>query len=178
MTAWRLPTRAATVRFGEAIGRRLFPGAVVALIGDVGAGKTMLTQAIARGMGIRDHVTSPTFALIHVYPGRMPLYHFDPYRLDRPDQLYDVGFLDYFEQDGAVVIEWADKFPQMLPNDRLTLTIEPLRDEAPGTDGDDIDAPRILSAHASGADYVSLLAELEADADLIDLDKSDCERRE
>src|SRR5476651_1152553 len=158
MTAWVLPTAAATARFGEALGRRLHGGETLALIGDLGAGKTTMTQAIARGLGITGHVTSPTFGLIHEYPGRIPLYHFDPYRLDRVEDLYDLGVQEYFERGGVVVMEWAGRFAELLPRERLTLRMEidatSLADEASD------DAPRILEAEAQGAYYQALLADL------------------
>jgi len=167
MSVWFLPSRAATGRFGEALGCRLKAGSVIALVGDLGAGKTTLTQAIARGLGLKSHVASPTFGLINEYPGPIPLFHFDPYRLRYAADLQDLGFHEYFERGGVVVVEWADKFEELLPVDRLTLHIE--IDEAALQDELEEDAPRMVRASASGSEYVSLLAGLEQDTALRDL---------
>ncbi|HLJ57023.1 MAG TPA: tRNA (adenosine(37)-N6)-threonylcarbamoyltransferase complex ATPase subunit type 1 TsaE [Chthonomonadaceae bacterium] len=156
--AWRLRTPGDTQRFGEALGGLLFPGAVVALIGDVGAGKTTMVQAIARGMGIVEPVTSPTFALIHVYPGPLPLVHVDPYRLDRAAQLYDVGFLEYFAPDNVVAIEWADRLVEMLPSERLELRIGEDPDRRPHSAQSE--PPRIVVADAYDEEHAALLRKL------------------
>lgn len=112
-----------TERLGERIGRALQAGSVVALIGDLGAGKTTLTKGIARGLEVPDLVHSPTFTLIHEHRGRLPIYHFDLYRLDTPDQLDDLGYEEYFYGDGVCVIEWAEKIEKLLPDDRLEVRI-------------------------------------------------------
>ena len=106
-----------TFRLGEVLGRCLSPGDVVALIGELGSGKTCLTQGIARGMGVsaRYHVTSPTFTLINEYPGDITLYHVDVYRLSGPVDLEDLGYEEYFYGDGVVVVEWAEKIENILP---------------------------------------------------------------
>src|SRR5581483_9774605 len=109
MAKFALLSEQETRRFGRALGELLRPGDVVALIGDLGTGKTTLTQAIARGMGITADVSSPTFALVHEYYGPTPLFHFDPYRLDRCEDLADLGFEEYFHRGGVIVVEWADK---------------------------------------------------------------------
>src|SRR5690349_18024868 len=115
MMTFRLATRAATTAIGRLLGAQLKPGDVVALIGDLGAGKTTLTQAIAEGMGITSDVSSPTFALIHEYPGTVPLFHIDPYRLDRAEDLAELGFEEYLQRGGVIVVEWADKVADLLP---------------------------------------------------------------
>ncbi len=154
-----LPDRTETARWGAALGARLRPGDVAALIGDLGAGKTTLAQAIARGLGITVPVTSPTFALIQEYPGPIPMFHFDPYRLERPEDVADLGLEEYFERGGVVVVEWADKVSALLPEERLTLTLEMAGEEAsPEAE----DAPRRLTAEAVGPRYAALLAELAA----------------
>jgi tRNA threonylcarbamoyladenosine biosynthesis protein TsaE len=113
----------------EALGRRLaqhlFPGAVVALIGSLGAGKTHFVRAIAQGLGIAnpDVVTSPTFVLIQEYDARMPIYHFDAYRLPSESAFEDLGVHEYFQGDGVCLVEWADKVPACLPNERLEICI-------------------------------------------------------
>jgi tRNA threonylcarbamoyladenosine biosynthesis protein TsaE len=115
----------ATTHFGRRLGTLLFPGAVVALIGPLGAGKTHLTRAIAEGVGISDSrvVSSPTFVLIQEYQGRLPIYHFDAYRLRDEAEFFDLGGHEYFEGDGICVIEWADRVASALPADHLCLTL-------------------------------------------------------
>ena len=112
-----------TERLGERIGRALEPGIVVALIGELGAGKTTLTKGIARGLEVPDLVHSPTFTLIHEHKGRLPVYHFDLYRLDTPEQIEDLGYEDYFNGQGVTIIEWAEKIPSLLPDDHLEIRI-------------------------------------------------------
>ena len=97
-----------TIALGERLGALLRVGDVLVLTGDLGAGKTQLTKGIAAGMGVEDDVTSPTFNILMVYEGaEMPLYHFDLYRLDDPDQLEDIGLYEMLDGDGACVIEWG-----------------------------------------------------------------------
>jgi tRNA threonylcarbamoyladenosine biosynthesis protein TsaE len=155
-----LRSRAETAAWGEALGRRLRAGDVVALVGDLGAGKTTLTQAMARGMGIAEPVTSPTFTLIQEYPGRVPMFHFDPYRLENPEEMADLGFDEYFERDGVIVLEWADRVAALLPAERLTLRLEMLPDAAGHPDAEE--SPRRLRAEAVGARWAALLADLGA----------------
>ena len=102
---------------------------MVALIGELGAGKTTLTKGIARGLEVPDLVHSPTFTLIHEHRGRLPIYHFDLYRLDTPAQLDDLGYEEYFYGDGVCVIEWAEKIEGLLPDDRLEIRITGEDDE-------------------------------------------------
>ncbi len=105
-----------TFRAALAEGPRLRPGDVLALTGDLGAGKTQWVKGLAAGLGSAASVTSPTFTLIHEYPGgRLPLYHLDCYRLERPEELLAIGIDDYLDGRGVVVIEWADKFPPLMP---------------------------------------------------------------
>lgn len=112
-----------TEELGERIGSALEPGIVIALIGDLGAGKTTLTKGIARGLQSTDLIHSPTFTLIHEHEGRMPVYHFDLYRLDSPEQLDDLGYEDYFYGDGVALVEWAEKAEGLLPPDHLEIRI-------------------------------------------------------
>jgi tRNA threonylcarbamoyladenosine biosynthesis protein TsaE len=120
-----LPDLAATEAFGRRLGAALFPGAVVALIGPLGAGKTHLVAAIAEGLGIRDRrlVASPTFGLIHEYSARLPIYHFDVYRLKSLVEFQDLGAHEYFEGQGVCLIEWADKVESCLPEEYLRIEI-------------------------------------------------------
>lgn len=112
-----------TRAIGRAIGAALVAGDVVCLNGDLGAGKTHLAQGIAAGAGINGPVTSPTFTLVSEYDGRLPLAHFDFYRLERADELDDIGFDEYLDGPRAVVIEWAERFPERLPERRLDIVI-------------------------------------------------------
>src|SRR5829696_2791627 len=112
--------------FGRRLGGLLFPGAVVALVGQLGAGKTHLTRAIAEGLGVRNPaaVTSPTFVLIQEYPARLPIYHFDAYRLSGPREFPELGVDEYFRGDGVCLVEWADKVNATLPSEHLRIEIE------------------------------------------------------
>ncbi len=120
-----------TIALGERLGAALEPGDVLVLTGDLGAGKTQLTKGIAAGMGITDDVTSPTFNILMVYEGAaMPLYHFDLYRLDDPDQLEDIGFYEMLEGDGACVIEWGEQFTEQIGPERLDVYLTRLDAQA------------------------------------------------
>jgi tRNA threonylcarbamoyladenosine biosynthesis protein TsaE len=112
-----------TEAIGCRIGEALEPGMVLALIGELGAGKTTLTKGIARGLGVPDLIHSPTFTLIHEHFGRIPVYHFDLYRLTSAEQLDDLGYEDYFYGAGVSVIEWPEKIMNMLPPDHLEVFI-------------------------------------------------------
>ena len=114
-----------TQRLGEQIGRAAKPGMVIALIGDLGTGKTTLTKSIARGLGVTETVTSPTFNIIREYrSGRLPLYHFDVYRIGDPDEMFELGYEEYFYGDGICVVEWADIIEELLPEDAVTICID------------------------------------------------------
>jgi tRNA threonylcarbamoyladenosine biosynthesis protein TsaE len=117
-----------TDAFGRRLGSLLFPNAVVALVGPLGAGKTHLTRAVAEGLGIANPaaVTSPTFTLVHEYPARLPIYHFDAYRLNGPNEFLDLGVSEYYEAGGVCLIEWADKVEAALPPERLTIRLTPV----------------------------------------------------
>ena len=117
-------TRALAARLGAL----LSPGDTLCLIGDLGAGKTTFTQGLALGLGLPadEPVNSPTFTLVSEHPGgRVPLYHFDVYRLPDPSGLYDLAFDDYLSGDGVVVIEWADKITDALPLERIDISLTP-----------------------------------------------------
>jgi tRNA threonylcarbamoyladenosine biosynthesis protein TsaE len=117
-----------TEAFGRRLGGLLFPNAVVALVGPLGAGKTHLARAIAEGLGIANPaaVTSPTFTLIHEYPARLPIFHFDAYRLNGPNEFLDLGVSEYYEAGSVCLIEWADKVESALPAERLTIRLVPV----------------------------------------------------
>jgi tRNA threonylcarbamoyladenosine biosynthesis protein TsaE len=115
-----------TQTFGQHLGELLRPGTVIALIGPLGAGKTQLVRAIAEGLGIPDSrcVTSPTFVLIQEYFGaRLPIYHFDTYRLRHAEEFFELGVSEYFEGDGVCLVEWGDRVERLLPADHLRIVI-------------------------------------------------------
>jgi len=116
----------ATEAFGHRLGELLFPGAVVALVGQLGAGKTHLTRAVAEGLGVKNPavVNSPTFVLIQEYPARLPIYHFDAYRLRGAHEFAELGVDEYFHGDGVCLVEWADKVESTLPIEHLRIKIE------------------------------------------------------
>ena len=106
---------AETESLGEELARRLEPGAVVAFSGDLGAGKTAFVRGMARGLGIVERVTSPTFTIVNEYEGgRLPLFHFDMYRLGSADELYDIGWEDYLVRGGVCAVEWSENIREAL----------------------------------------------------------------
>lgn len=111
-----LNTEAETVAFGARLAADLSAGDTLALVGDLGAGKTHFTKGIVAGLGCDATVTSPTFTLVHEYTGgRLPVFHFDFYRLEAAEELLNIGWDDYLDANGVAVVEWADKFPDLLP---------------------------------------------------------------
>ena len=113
-----------TTAFGKELGRSAQPGTIIALYGDLGTGKTTLTKAIAEGLGVTDVITSPTFNIVKQYEtGRIPLYHFDVYRIGDIDEMYELGYEEYFFGEGLCVIEWADIIEDIIPEDALRITI-------------------------------------------------------
>jgi tRNA threonylcarbamoyladenosine biosynthesis protein TsaE len=128
MVTFDLPDLSATMRVGRRLGQLLFPRAVVGLIGPLGAGKTHLVRAVAEGLEIVDSraVTSPTFVLIQEYAARLPIYHFDAYRLRSETEFFELGVHEYFEGDGVCLVEWADKVASLLPAECLSITLEVL----------------------------------------------------
>lgn len=110
---------------GMELADKLTSGSVVALSGDLGTGKTTFTKAIAKGLGIKEMITSPTFTIIQEYEGgRLPLYHFDVYRLDSSDELYELGYEEYFYGEGVCVVEWSDRIEDFLPENAIRIKIE------------------------------------------------------
>lgn len=114
-----------TEQIGMQVSRQAKPGSVYALAGDLGAGKTAFTQGMARGLGITEAVCSPTFTLVQIYEeGRIPLYHFDVYRIIDVEEMFEIGFEDYFYGNGITVIEWAELIKDILPPVYQKVTIE------------------------------------------------------
>jgi len=99
---------AETEALGERLAARLGPGTVVAFTGDLGAGKTAFTRGLARGLGVTERVTSPTFTIVNEYEGRLPLFHFDMYRLGGEEELFDIGWEDYLARGGVCAVEWSE----------------------------------------------------------------------
>ncbi len=114
-----------TFALGQKIGRTAKAGAVYTLIGDLGVGKTVFTQGVADGLGIKEQVNSPTFTIMQVYEeGRIPFYHFDVYRIGDVEEMAEIGYEDYFYGDGVCMIEWADLIEDILPPVYTQVTIE------------------------------------------------------
>lgn len=114
-----------TLALGRKLGEEAQPGDVCTLIGDLGVGKTVLTQGIAEGLGITEPICSPTFTIVQVYEeGRMPFYHFDVYRIGDIEEMDEIGYEDYFYGDGLTMIEWANLIEELLPPNRKEITIE------------------------------------------------------
>ncbi|KZE48431.1 tRNA threonylcarbamoyladenosine biosynthesis protein TsaE [Brevibacillus parabrevis] len=148
---WKLAGAQETQRFAEQLAQCLVPSDFLALEGDLGAGKTTFTQGLARGLGVRQVVNSPTFTIIKEYQGRLPLYHMDVYRVgDDPDSL---GLDDYFFGEGVCVVEWASLLEDYLPADRLTVFLR--------TSGED---ERSIELCPKGERYVKLCEEFDFDA--------------
>ena len=142
-----------TKEFGEKLGSLLKPGDIVCLMGDLGAGKTTLTKSIGIGLGVEDYITSPTFTLINEYKGRLNLYHFDVYRLEGIRDLDDLGFEEYFYSNGVSIIEWGDKIEDLLPEDRINISIDK---------GNELDE-RIINISGEGPRVKELVEELNID---------------
>ena len=117
-----------TQKFGVKLGNALKKGDILCLNGDLGAGKTTLTKSIGIGLGVNEYITSPTFALINQYSGKLPVYHFDVYRLENVEEIYVLGFDEYFYGNGVCIIEWADKIEKMIPKERIVVDIEKTED--------------------------------------------------
>ena len=117
-----------TEALGEKLAKLLRPGTVLAYLGDLGAGKTAFTRGLARGLGCRETVTSPTYTIVNEYlGGRLPLFHFDMYRLTSSDDLWDIGWEDYLDRQGVCAVEWSENVPEAMAG-ALTVRIEKLGD--------------------------------------------------
>ncbi|MBR6352364.1 MAG: tRNA (adenosine(37)-N6)-threonylcarbamoyltransferase complex ATPase subunit type 1 TsaE [Firmicutes bacterium] len=113
-----------TEMFGRELAEGLVPGSVVAMTGDLGTGKTTLAKAVAKGLGVKEELSSPTFTVVREYrSGRLPLYHFDVYRVYDPDELFELGFDEYIHGNGVCLIEWADLIEDLLPAERVDVKI-------------------------------------------------------
>lgn len=150
-----IPDLAATETFGRRLGELLFPGAIIGLIGPLGAGKTHLVRAIAEGLGVKNAaaVNSPTFVLIQEYPARLPIYHFDTYRLSGPREFADLGVDEYFHGNGVCLIEWADRVRSVIPPEHLGIEIEVVDENR-----------RRFALTACGEQYEELLERIGRDA--------------
>ena len=114
-----------TFAIGETIGKQTKPGEVYALLGDLGVGKTVLTKGLAKGLGITEAVNSPTFTIVQIYEqGRLPLYHFDVYRIADPEEMDEIGYEDYFFGEGVCLVEWANLIEELMPSQTKWITIE------------------------------------------------------
>lgn len=136
-----------THEFGIKIGQAVKENMVILLNGDLGAGKTSLTQGIAKGLDVTRNVTSPTFNILKIYNGKMPLYHIDAYRLEGLHQ--DLGFEEFLQDDGLTVIEWSEFVPDLIPNNYLSISISLC-------DGD----KRKFELEAHGSEYETLLEDI------------------
>ena len=121
-------SEAETEALGERLAKCLRAGAVVALYGDLGAGKTAFVRGMARGLDIRESVSSPTFTIVNEYPGDPALFHFDMYRLKNAEELYGIGWEDYLDRNGICVTEWSERIEEALPEDAVRGTISRLSD--------------------------------------------------
>lgn len=140
----------ATQAVGRALARVVEPGAVIALDGDLGAGKTTFVQGFADEMGAVEPVASPTFVLMRAYHGRLPIYHFDVYRLEGSAQLDDVGAEECFWGDGVSLVEWAERIPEALPPDRIDIVFAHVDESS-----------RTLVIEARGPRHAAMLARME-----------------
>ena len=114
-----------TFAFGKWIGEKALPGQVYTLVGDLGVGKTVFTQGVAEGLGITEPVNSPTFTIMQIYEsGRLPLYHFDVYRIADVCEMDEIGYEDYFFGNGVCLIEWAGLISEIIPDEHISVTIE------------------------------------------------------
>ncbi|MFH1032266.1 MAG: tRNA (adenosine(37)-N6)-threonylcarbamoyltransferase complex ATPase subunit type 1 TsaE [Chloroflexota bacterium] len=139
-----------TQKLGERIGELALPGDVFLIVGELGAGKTCLTQGIAWGLGIKEYAMSPTFVIVRELQGRLPLYHIDLYRLDRIEETMDLGLDEYFYGRGVSVVEWAEKAMSILPKEHLFIKIDFLGD-----------TERRIEFKPSGKRYREMMRELK-----------------
>ncbi len=142
-----------TFALGEKLGRLVQPGDVVLLTGDLGAGKTWFAKGVAKGLGVTEHVSSPTYTIINEYQGRLPFYHMDVYRLSDPDEAYDLGLEEYFYGQGVTLVEWPQRIEDFLPREVMMIDITVTGEEG-----------RELEFTPLGTRYLELLEELKQSA--------------
>jgi tRNA threonylcarbamoyladenosine biosynthesis protein TsaE len=138
-----------TISAGFKLGKLLRGGDIVCLNGQLGTGKTAFAKGIAKAVGVKEHITSPTFTIVNEYAGDTPLFHFDVYRVPEPEELYEIGFDEYLDGRGIVLIEWAELVEGMLPSEYIIVTIEKCRDA-------NLDA-RIITIIGKGEKYSNIL---------------------
>jgi tRNA threonylcarbamoyladenosine biosynthesis protein TsaE len=143
-----------TKKVGAALGCMANSGDIFFLVGDLGAGKTCLTQGIALGLGVKDNVMSPTFVLVREHRGRLPLYHIDLYRLDRIDEIINLGLEQYLDDYGLSVIEWAEKGSEVLPRENLFIRLNYVSE-----------SERNLTFKSNGTRYEDLIKQLKSELD-------------
>jgi len=152
----------ATKQVGKNLGQNLSPGSIVALIGELGSGKTTLVQGIGEGLRIKSLIKSPSFVIINEYDGPLPLYHFDLYRLNNAEEILSLGYEEYFyEKRGVVVIEWAEKIKDFLPKEYLEINLKivnPVRESF--FNGVNL-SKRKISGQAYGASYREVMKKME-----------------
>lgn len=139
-----------TEKIGKIISRCLEKGTVLCLDGDLGAGKTAITQFIAKEFGVKEYITSPTFNIIKEYEGRLPFYHMDVYRIESEDDMYDLGYDEYIYSEGVTVIEWSEKIRGILPEERIDVKIDRIDDNK-----------RIMTIEGKGVVYDKITEELK-----------------
>ncbi len=144
---------AGTEAFGHRLAAHLFGGAVIALMGPLGAGKTHLVRAVAEGLGVANSrvVSSPTFVLIQEYSGRLPIYHFDAYRLKHSGEFLELGVHEYFEGKGVCLVEWADRVEDVMPQEHLRIALEIIGETA-----------RRIAVEGRGARYQELVESISS----------------
>lgn len=122
---WESRSAADTFAYGKSLGEKAVPGEIYTLVGDLGVGKTVFTQGFAAGLGIAEPVNSPTFTILQSYEeGRLPLYHFDVYRIGDVEEMEEIGYEESFYGDGVCLIEWAELIFEILPKDCIRITVE------------------------------------------------------
>ncbi len=127
-----------TFSFAKDFAKSLQPGEIICMYGDLGAGKTLFAKGVAEGLGVEDHVSSPTFTIVNEYEGALPFYHFDVYRISDPDEMYETGFEDYINGEGVCLIEWAELIEEIIPTPYKKITI------LKGEDNPDLDREIII----------------------------------
>ena len=142
----------ATLKLGEELGKSLRLPCTIILTGELGAGKTTFVRGLAAGLDVTDDISSPSFTLLNLYKGRLEVYHFDFYRLEEPEELWDLDLDEYFYGSGVALVEWGDKFPTLLPEEYLEVNLSPAGDSP---------YHRRITFHPRGGCAESLVRELK-----------------